>query len=222
MKKSIIITLLIALCCRCCHTKQQIIEDTFIVEDSIVADNFQTLTHNYRTDVIIALYMLGCNDRLEMNLPDDFKENAWSFYSSIDSLANAPDYFEKIETNLAEGNFRQSLQDSINHWLLLSYMLHFPINCNLASPENDIIDQMSQTHHLLDKYIDRNIQCIESLSILQWDYYYYDVVNYLFSLPADKQMDFIIDYYTLIRGHPIDIEFDSFNTNPFKSSIQKP
>ena len=195
MKENIIIVLIIALCCGCSHPEHQ------IVENSIVVDNLQTLTHNHRVDAIIALYMLGCNDRLEMNLPDDFKENTWGFYSSIDSLANMPDYFAKIEANLAKDSFHQSLQDSINHWLFLSNMLHFPINCDLAYPENDIIDQIPQTHYLLDKYIDRNIQCIESLPVLQWDYYYIDVVNYIFSLPAEKQMDFIIDYYSLVGEH---------------------
>lgn len=202
MKRFFVFVLLVAFCCGCSHSGNQTAEEVNATEDNTTTDSTQVLTHSYRVDVIEALYMLGCNDRLEMGLPDDYIDSSWDFYFLVDSLANTSGYFPQIEANIAKDPHHEALQDSIDHWLFLSKMLRFPIRYDLVYPENDVIDQLPQTHHLLEKYIDRDIQCIESLSERQWGYYYIDIINYIFSLPYEEQMDFIIDYYTKVKNIP--------------------
>ena len=193
MKNIIISLLFITFCCSCSHsTAPDAAVDSNKTEDSIVSPAPQALIRDFRKDVIIALYMLGCNDRLEMGLPKDHTEDYWNFLGKVDSLVEAPDYFDRIESNLANDPYNQYLQDSLKRWLFLKQMLLFPANCKLDYLEYGITDELPQTHHLLDKYIDRNIQCFESLSLSQLDFYIYDMVNHLLSLPETEQMDNII------------------------------
>lgn len=199
----LIFTAFIALCFSCNRSNEQIvvINDT---EDTIATKAPQTLTYDFRKDAIIALYMLGCNDRLEMGLPKDHTEDYWNFLGKVDSLAEAPDYFERIESNLAKDPYGEYLQDSLQRWLFFKRIFIFPTDCDLDLFELGATDEIPQTHHILDKYIDRKIQCVESLSISQVDFYLFDVINYLISLPNDEQLKYIIDYYSYIRDHPID------------------
>ena len=81
-------------------------------------------------------------------------------------------------------------------------MIDFPLVCELSYPEDGIIDELPQTHHLLDKYIDRQIQNVESLASSQRICYNFDIINYLFSLSDKEQLDFIIAYYTKFQNAP--------------------
>ena len=205
MKNISIFILFIFVFCGCSHSNtQKNAVDNNCIEDTVITQALQILTPDYRKDVVTALYMMGCNDRLEMELPDDYTENYWHFLEKIDSLVVSPDYFDRIESNLANDPYNQYLQDSLKRWLFLKQMLLFPADCKLDYLEYGITDELPQTHHLLDKYIDRNIQCFESLSLSQLDFYIYDMVNHLLSLPETEQMDFIIEYYTKVRNKPKD------------------
>lgn len=146
--------------------------------------------------------MLDCNDRLKMGLPEEYEADPLIFVFLVDSLAGSHDYFARIEANLAMDPCAQDLQDSINRWLFLSRMIDFPLVCELSYPEDGIIDELPQTHHLLDKYIDRQIQNVESLASSQRICYNFDIINYLFSLSDKKQLDFIIVYYTKFQDVP--------------------
>ena len=109
----LIFTAFIALCFSCNRSNEQIvvINDT---EDTIATKAPQTLTYDFRKDAIIALYMLGCNDRLEMGLPKDHTEDYWNFLGKVDSLAEAPDYFERIESNLAKDRMVNTYKIAFN------------------------------------------------------------------------------------------------------------
>lgn len=201
MGKYFIFIIIIILCYGCNHTINQVVLDDNIAKDNNSADS-TILTHNYRGGIITALYMLDCNDRLKMDLPEEYEADPWKFVFLIDSLADSHDYFARIETNLAMDPFTQDLQDSINRWLFLSRMIDFPFVCDLSYPEDGIIDELPQTHHLLDKYIDRHIQNVESLASSQRICYSFDIINYLFSLSDKEQFDFIIAYYTKFQNVP--------------------
>lgn len=206
MKNIIISLLFITFCCSCSHsTAPDAAVDSNKTEDSIVSPAPQALTRDFRKDVIIALYMLGCNDRLEMGLPKDHTEDYWNFLGKVDSLVETPDYFERIESNLANDPYGEYLQDSLQRWLFFDRILLFPTDCDLNLFEFGVTDEIPLTHHVLDKYIDRTIQCAGSLSISQLDFYLFDVINYLMSLPCEEQLKYIIDYYSYIRDHPNDL-----------------
>lgn len=204
MKNNIFYLLLITFCCSCSHSNPNAAAYSNKTEDTIVSPAPQIMTRDFRKEVITALYMMGCNDRLEMGLPDKYEEDPWKMKFTRDSLLLEPDYFERIEYNLAKDPFGPYLLDSLKRWLFLEQMLLFPQDCDLDLFEYGITDEMPQTHHLLDKYINRDIQGIESLSTTQLDCYCSDVINYLFTLSCEEQLKYIIDYYTYIRDHPID------------------
>lgn len=200
MKETIILVLFCILCFGCSHSDSlTTINDN---NDSVATNKPQILTNGFRANVITALYMMGCNDRLEMGLPDDYTENYYGFLEKIDSLVETPNYFERIEANIANDTYSQDLQDSLHRWLFLERMLLFPQDCALDLFEYGITDEMSQTHHLLDKYINRDIQGVESLSFSQLDFYLFDIINYLMSLPDKEQVEFIIEYYSRIKDAP--------------------
>ena len=203
MKKSIIYLLLITICCSCSHTTTpDATIDSSKTEDTIVLPAQHILTRKFRKDAIIALYVMGCNDRLEMGLPDNYTDNFYGFLFAIDSLVGTPDYFERIEANIANDSCSDYLQDSLRRWLFLERMLLFPQDCDLDLFEYGVTDEMPQTHHLLDKYINRDIQGIDSLSFSQVDFYLFDIINYLMSLPGKEQVEFIIEYYSRIKDAP--------------------
>lgn len=206
MNKNVLFILFITVFCSCSHSPApDIAVDSNKTEDSIVSPAPQALIRDFRKDVIIALYMLGCNDRLEMGLPKDHTEDYWNFLGKVDSLVEAPDYFERIESNLANDPYGEYLQDSLQRWLFFDRILLFPTDCDLDLFEFGVTDEIPLTHHVLDKYIDRTIQCAGSLSISQLDFYLFDVINYLMSLPCEEQLKYIIDYYSYIRDHPNDL-----------------
>ena len=201
----LIFTAFIAFCFSCNHpTNPDVAVDRNKNEDTIVTPVPQALTRDFRRDVIISLYMMGCNDRLEMGLPADHTEDYWNFLVKVDSLVEAPNYFERIESNLDKDPYGEYLQDSLQRWLFFDRIFFFPTDCDLDLFECGVTDEIPQTHHVLDKYIDRTIQCSGSLSISQLDFYRFDVINYLISLPCEEQLKYIIDYYSYIRDHPID------------------
>lgn len=203
MKNNIIYLLLITFCCSCSHsTNPNAVADGNKTEDTIVSPAPQIMTRDFREEVITALYMMGCNDRLEMGLPDDYTENYYGFLNQIDSMMETPNYFERIEAIIANDSYSQDLQDSLQRWLFLEQMLLFPQDCDLDLFEYGVTDEMPQTHHLLDKYINRDIQGIESLSFSQLDFYLFDIINYLMSLPDKEQVEFIIEYYSRIKDAP--------------------
>ena len=91
MKNIIIFLLFITVCCGCNHsTNPNAVVDKNKTEDTIVTPVSQILTHDSREKVITALYMMGCNDRLEMGLPDDYTENYYGFLNQIDSMMETP------------------------------------------------------------------------------------------------------------------------------------
>ena len=202
MKDTIILILFCMLCFGCSRSA----DTTTIINnnntDSVATNKPQTLTRDFRKDVITALYMMGSNDHLEMGLPDDYTENYYGFLDKIDSLLETPNYFERIEANIANDSYSQDLQDSLQRWLFLERMLLFPQDCDLDLFEYGVTDEIPQTHHLLDKYINRDIQGIESLSFSQLDFYLFDIINYLMSLPDKEQVEFIIEYYSRIKDAP--------------------
>jgi hypothetical protein len=202
MKNNIIYLILITFCCSCSHSNPNAAADGNKTEDTIVSPAPQIMTRDFREEVITALYMMGCNDRLEMGLPDDYTENYYGFLNQIDSMMETPNYFERIEANIANDSYSQDLQDSLQRWLFLEQMLLFPQDCDLDLFEYGVTDEMPQTHHLLDKYINRDIQGIESLSFSQLDFYLFDIINYLMSLPDKEQVEFIIEYYSRIKDAP--------------------
>jgi len=200
MERNIVYILIIILFCGCNHTANQVIIENNVAKDSNNANSTKILSHTYRKEIIVALYMLGCNDRLKMDLPDNYEANPWKFVFLVDSLADSHDYFARIEANLTMDSFSQDLQDSISTWLFLSKMIDFPFFCDLSFPEEGIIDQLPQTQHLLDKYINRHIQTVESLASSQRICYNFDIINYLFSLSDEEKLDFIIAYYTKFQN----------------------
>ena len=97
---------------------------------AIATNKPQILTRDFKKDVITALFMMGCNDRLEMGLPNDYSENYFGFLEKIDSLVATPNYFERIEANMASDSYSQDLQDSLQRWLFLERMkCHRPTIC---------------------------------------------------------------------------------------------
>lgn len=197
-----IIILFCMLCFGCSHPDALITINDNNNTGSVATNKPQILTRDFKKDVITALFMMGCNDRLEMGLPNDYTENYFGFLEKIDSLVATPNYFERIEANMASDSYSQNLQDSLQRWLFLERMLLFPQDCDLDLFEYGVTDEMPQTHHLLDKYINRDIQGVESLSFSQLDFYLFDIINYLMSLSDKEQIEFIIGYYSRIKDAP--------------------
>ena len=194
--------MLLALCYGCCHPiEQPTTTENTSTNVKKANDGKRSITQHYKSDFIFALYFLDCNERLQLGLPDSYEENAWDFVNTVIDSVESSDYFARIEANLSYDPFHEYLEDSINRWLFLCSVVDYPFYCDLAYPEDGIIDQLPQTHHIFEKRIDRTVQeDVQSLSTSQMTRYYYDIISFLFSLPNEEQMDFIIDYYTKVRN----------------------
>lgn len=203
MKQVIIISLFALLCYGCHHSSNteylasNQIQDT--IHDTVYCVMSSEWLSDYEFEIIQALNDLDCNERLNMNLPSDEPK----FYCSRSILAALKDtshplYFYRIEQKFREDPNRCSLQDSISRWLLFQKLYIWPLGIQNCYLPDDPMGLLPETHHLIDKYIDRDEgQDFYSLTSYNSSAYCYDVVNYIFSLPPKEQLKIIGEYYLL-------------------------
>lgn len=204
MKQVIIISLFALLCYGCQHSDKtensasNLIQDT--IHDTVYCVMPSEWLSDYEFEIIQALNDLDCNERLNMNLPSDEPK----FYCSSSILAllkdttTHPFYFYRIEQRFREDPNRCSLQDSISRWLLFQKLYIWPLGIQDCYLPDDPMGLLPETHHLIDKYIDRDEgQDFYSLASYSSSAYCYDVVNYIFSLPPKEQLKIIGEYYLL-------------------------
>jgi hypothetical protein len=167
---------------------------------------FTEIIEEYEVRAIESLYFNTTSQKLianylELNI-DEFDINSYSqkIYSFQDEseLQKFIEYIGKATVEYSRDD-KNEIYNHIEVWCSLSEALQLPyiFEIESLSESHEIIANLPETEHLIDRYISVEGQYWGSLSSSQTSEVYYDVMQYLMNLDTKGKLKFLKDYFAL-------------------------
>lgn len=167
-------------------------------------NHFDGIIEKYKVRAIESLYFDSTSqklitDYLELSF-DEFDSESYSqkiyIFQKEAEIIKFIDYLNKKTINYD----KREIYHIINHieiWCQLSESLQLPYIFDIEnlSEFHEIIANIPETKHLIDRYLSVEGQYWGSLSSSQTTEVYYDVMQYLIKLDAKNKLKFLKDYF---------------------------